>query len=237
MDRAVLDDLWERWNDGTVILNSPEIRVDPHPLYHRLRERAPIFDQTQFGEVIFTRWADCEAILRDARFSSNPKHQRSDVPLEERSFREQMAAGGEISTLLFLDPPDHTRIRGLVSKAFTPRTVERLRPHIEEISTSILDRAEDDGRLDVVGDLGYTLPVTVICELLGVPVDDREQFGPWSSDATRLLDGLIDDATLQAGLLALMQLVNYLNHLFDERRANPGADLISGSPAARRRGG
>src|SRR6201999_2785797 len=129
------------------------------------------------------------------------KHAVNDVPPEERSFRESVATETDASTLLFLDPPDHTRIRSLVSKAFTPRTIERMRPRIVEITNGILDEAAERGSLDVVADLGFVLPVTVICEMLGVPAEDRDQFGPWSSDASRLLDGDLDDATMQRGML------------------------------------
>lgn len=222
------DQLAERFVAGQLLFTEhPEVRRDPHPLYHRLRERSPMLHQPDLDEYLLTRWADCEAVLRDSRFSSNPAHQRQHRPLAERSFREQIAQAGGVSTLLFLDPPDHTRIRGLVSKAFTPRRIEALRPRIAEICTGLLDDASERGELDVVADLGYVLPVTVICELLGVPTEDRDQFGPWSSDASRLLDGMIDDATLQRGVLGLMQILNYLNHLFDERRSRPADDLIS----------
>jgi cytochrome P450 len=238
---AATDIDWDRLADrfvaGQLLLTEhPEVRRDPHPLYHRLRARSPILFQPDLDEFLLTGWADCEAVLRDVRFSSNPAHQRQTRPIEDRTFREQIAQAGDISTLLFLDPPDHTRIRGLVSKAFTPRRVEALRPRIAQICAGLLDDAAERGSLDVVADLGYVLPVTVICELLGVPTEDRDQFGPWSSDASRLLDGHIDDATLQRGVLGLMRIVNYLNHLFDERRARPSDDLISALLAAEESG-
>jgi cytochrome P450 len=231
-----LETLYEGVVAGELTLSSPELRRNPHPLYHLLRERQPIFGPSPTGELLLTRSADCEAVLREPRFSSNPNHQITEIPLPQRSFREQISASGDINSLLFLDPPDHTRIRGLVSKAFTPRRIEQLRPHIGEICDAILDEAAERGELDVVADLGYVLPVTVICELLGVPVADREQFGPWSAGASRLLDGDLDDETLQAGVVAIMSLLNYLNHLFDERRQHPGDDLISALIAAEEAG-
>lgn len=233
---ARIDELARQFVAGELMLSeNDEVRADPHPLYHRLR-RWPVMHQSGVDDFILTRWADCERVLRDPRFSSNPKHRVSDVPMEERTFREQVSGDDGVNTLLFLDPPDHTRIRQLVSKAFTPRTVERLRPRISEVCDGILDEAAERGSLDVVADLGYVLPVTVICELLGVPVEDRDQFGPWSSDASRLLDAFIDDATMQRGLVAFMMLLNYLNDLFDERRKQPGDDLISALLAAEEAG-
>ena len=234
-DAERIEHLARQFVAGELLLSeNVEVRTDPHPLYHHLRAGWPVM-HTPNDEFFLTRWEDCEQVLRDPRFSSNPNHLESSIPMEDRSFREQMT-GGEVNTLLFMDPPDHTRIRKLVSKAFTPRTVEQLRPRISEICDEILDEATERGSLDVVSDLGYVLPVTVICELLGVPLEDRDQFGPWSSDASRLLDNLIDDATMQRGVVAFMMLLNYLNGLFEERRRTPGDDLISALLAAEEEG-
>jgi cytochrome P450 len=138
-------------------------------------------------------------------------------------------------SMLMMDPPDHTRLRKLVSKAFTPRTVERLRPHVAELVQEMLDDVDPAG-FDLIAGLGYPLPVTVICELLGIPVEDRHLFGPWSSDASRMLDADLDQATIQRGLMAFMQLVNYLNGIFEERRAAPRDDLLSALLAAEEEG-
>src|SRR3546814_8125228 len=108
-------------------------------------------------------------------------------------------------TLLLMDPPDHTRLRKLVSKAFTPRTVERLRPHVAELAHAMLDTADPVG-FELIDTIGFPLPVTVICELLGIPAEDRHLFGPWSADASRMIDGEIDDATMQRGLMAFLQI-------------------------------
>jgi cytochrome P450 len=200
---------------------------DPWPTYDRMRVEAPIW-KNDLDEWVMTRHADCEAVLRDPRFSSNPVH-RDPPPI---MFSEVDISAVDAHTLLFMDPPDHTRVRGLVSKAFTPRSVERLRPRVQELVDGILDEAAERGSLDVVADLGYDLPVTVICELMGVPLADRTQFAGWSSDASRLLDGVMTDEELQAGVFAAMNFFAYFNELFDERRANPGDDLISGLLAA-----
>ncbi len=219
------------------VVRDPAVRADPHPTYHRVRAETPRLFFPDANEWLFTRWDDCEAVLRDPRFSSNPVHRVTDVPIEQRSPREQAAASGELTTLLFLDPPDHTRIRSLVSKAFTPRTVERLRPHIVDLCDAILDDAAQRGHLDVVSDLGYQLPVTVICELMGVPLADRDRFGPWASAASRLLDGdFLPEAELMAGMVAMMEFVQYFSDLFEVRRAEPGDDLVSALIAAEEEG-
>ena len=188
-----------------------------------MREVAPVCWEPDFGEWVLTRWADCQAVLRDPRFSSSSSH--SNVELQG-SFAMLQEGSGNI--LLFIDPPDHTRLRGLVSQAFTPRRVEAMRARVATIVSQLLDEVEVGGRsLELMADLAQPLPVVVICELLGVPVADRHQFGPWSSAASRLLDGDIDNDTMVQGMAAAAQLIVYFQALFDERKAHPADDLIS----------
>jgi cytochrome P450 len=193
---------------------------DPYPVYREARAAAPLLSVPEADEFISLHWADCERILRDPTFSSSVTHRRRVVE----------GAGGpmdmDIPVLLFMDPPDHTRVRRLVSHAFTPRTVEQLRPHVAELVDGMLDRVDPAG-FDLISSVAYPLPVTVICELLGVPVADQHLFGPWSHDVSRLLDGELDDAALAAGLAAFLHLVGYLTDLFAERRATPRDDLVS----------
>lgn len=211
-------------NDTEFQLVPPEEWPNPHPRYHRMREETPIMPVPEFDSVVLTRYDDCHRVLRDPLFSSNPANRRMKFEGNDlRSNVDQVDA----KVLLFLDPPDHTRLRRLVSKAFTPRTVERLRPHVAELVDGFLGDIAGGEPTDLMSTLAYPLPVTVICELLGVPVADRELFGPWSSDASRLLDGNIDEETANRGIVAMMQLLNYLNGLFDERRAAPRDDLVS----------
>jgi cytochrome P450 len=221
-----------------VELFTEEVRADPYPLYRRLREAGPyIRSAIDPDTYILLGYDDCLAVLRDVRWSSNPSHRTlpADVDPSELDMRT-LTAGSAGAPLLFIDPPDHTRLRKLVSKAFTPKRVERLRPHIQEIVDQILDEAADRGELDVVADLGYTVPVTVICELMGVPVEDRGMFGPWSSDASRLLDGMLEPEVTNAGLLGVMNIINYFNTLFEERRKAPRDDLVSALLAAEEEG-
>jgi cytochrome P450 len=197
---------------------------DPWPTYDRLRSEAPIW-RNPVGDLLLTRHADCEAVLRDARWSSNPVHDVNRPGGEgqlDTALRES-----DLHVLLMMDPPDHTRLRKLVSKAFTPRSVEQLRPRIVTLVDEILDQAAERGGLDVVADLGYELPVVVICEMLGVPLADRDQFAGWSSDATRLLDGMIEQEDIDKGVLAMLNFLAYFDALFDERRQHPGDDLVS----------
>ena len=203
----------------------PSRSADPYPFFHRLREVAPVCWEPVFSEWILTRWVDCQAILRDPRFSSNASH--SSVELQG-SFAMLQESTSNI--LLFIDPPDHTRLRGLVSQAFTPRRVEAMRARIETVVGQILDEVEArSGRsMELMADLAQPLPVIVICELLGVPLADHHRFGPWSSAASRLLDGDIDNETMVRGMASAAELITYFQTLFDERRSNPTDDLISG---------
>jgi len=212
-----------------------EQRADPFPAYRVLLEQAPVWWNEKFGEWVFSRYADCEAILRDPRWSSNPEHLEHRVELGAMDMRAAMR-DVDAGVLLFMDPPDHTRLRRLVSQAFTPRSVERLRPRIQELVDGILDEMASEGEVDLMSTLAYPLPVTVICEMLGVPVQDRALFGPWSSDASRLLDGDVDMEVANRGVLAVMQLINYLNDLFEERRRQPRDDLLSALIAAEEAG-
>ncbi len=206
---------------------------DPWPTYDRMRAEAPIW-QNSDGITLLTRFADCEAVLRDVRFSASKDHADPPRVLAEGDPRSLM--DGDAAPLIFLDPPDHTRLRKLVSKAFTPRTIERLRPRVQELVDGILDRAADEGGLDVVAELGYELPVIVICELLGVPLDDRPQFAGWSSDAARLLDDDLSPEVLNDGVAAAINFAVYFDGLFAARRRAPGDDLVSGLLAAEEQG-
>ncbi|MEY2459302.1 MAG: hypothetical protein QOG30_1132, partial [Acidimicrobiaceae bacterium] len=218
-------------NEGTTSLSledvfSPENRRDPHPLYHHLRTEQPVAPLPEGDGWILTRWADCEAVLRDPKWSSSPEHRPADST-GGPSISEDMSQVG-MKTLLFLDPPDHTRLRRLVSKAFTPRRIEQLRGHVADIMDELLAKVKPGEPFDVITTFAYPLPLIVICELMGVPLEDRHQFEGWSSDATRLLDGDIDEETMNKGIVAAMYFLNYFNGLFDQRRVEPRDDLLSG---------
>jgi hypothetical protein len=204
----------------------PAHRSNPFPVYAELRERSPLWWNDAFDEWVVTRYADCEAILRDHRWSSNPSHLPEQRALDAGDLRLAMREVG-VNILLFMDPPDHSRVRSLVSKAFTPRAVERMRPRVAEIVTELIGDVGPGETFDLMARLAAPLPVIVICELIGVPAADWHLFGPWSSDATRLLDGDIETDVANRGMVAVMQLLNYLNGLIDERRATPRDDMLS----------
>jgi cytochrome P450 len=214
---------------------APENRADPYPFYAWLRENEPIRHAVD-GSWIITRYADGAGLLRDPRFSPNPAWLREGA-VEGAEHHPVRQVG--TSLMMFLDPPDHTRLRGLVSKAFTPKVVEGMRATVQGLVDELLDRAGGQEEFDVVGDLGYALPVAVICDLLGVPPFERDLFRQLSSDASRLLDGgALDAESQQRGVVAGMQLFQYFTDLVEERRATAAerSDLLSAMIAAEEAG-
>ena len=207
---------------------------DPYPVYAALRENSPVH-RSPLGFWVFTRHADCLAMLRDKRASSDGRNINvSDFPaIRDREFITGTGAGGEMlaemAPFLFRDPPDHTRLRGLVQKAFTPRVVEGLRPRVEKICDELLDEALERGSCDLVSDFAHPLPVQIIVEMLGVPLQDLEQFKEWSDALARGLDPdfLLPPYAVQQRLNGILSFVQYFAGLIEQRRAQPGDDLLT----------
>lgn len=217
----------------------PRFRSDPYPSYKKLREKDPVHRSRLTGGVVLTRYADCETVLRDnRRFSSDDRKQPNYGKTIEQTIKQGIMTREEASergSMLRMDPPDHTRLRSLVSKAFTPRTVETLRPRIEQIVEEQLDAVAASGEMDVIRDLAYPLPVTVIAEMLGIPTEDRERFKHWSDEAIRSLGfGSTDDA--RRSMQASRDLRAYLEPVVEQRRREPREDLISALVAAEEQG-
>ena len=203
----------------------PVTHADPYPAYRQLRERYPVH-QPFPGVWILTRYRDYTALVRDPRGSSDRR--KSDMYEAFLQSLPQPFEPDELQpSLLFLDPPDHDRLRILVSKAFTPRVVESLRPRVEELVATLLDEASERGEMDVVTDLAYPLPVTVICDMLAVPEKDRDALRRWSLDLTHTIDPIIPPDALARAQQSDKEFRAYLAELIAERRRNPGQDLLS----------
>ncbi|HLH68655.1 MAG TPA: cytochrome P450 [Candidatus Dormibacteraeota bacterium] len=196
------------------------LQHDPYPFYEQLRSAGPVVWATSLGRWLVTGHAEVVEVLRDERFSADRRRWEGFAPVIEPG-RE----GGR--SMLVADPPDHTRLRTLVQKAFTPRMVERLRPRIETLVEEALNAAGERGGMDLVADLAYPLPVTVIAELLGVPVEDRAAFRRWSDALVGALDPVAPANRRGAVLAARDALHAYLRQVIAERRADPRDDLIS----------
>ncbi|MFG3014101.1 cytochrome P450 [Streptomyces cinerochromogenes] len=202
----------------------PAFVADPFPLYRRLREDGPVRRAVLAGGLdawLVTRYEDGLAALSDPRLSSDVRDASDPRLIQQlpRFERESM-----MSNMLRSDPPDHTRLRRLVSKAFTARRVAELGPRIQEITDRLLDAVAPAGRADLVADLALPLPVTVICELLGVPVDDRHAFQRWTDAMLVRGEGLPDPAAVDE---AWQRMHAYVTAHLDAKRAHPGDDLLS----------
>jgi cytochrome P450 len=214
-------------------LRDPATKADPYPYYRELRERGPLLETT-FGDRLLTSHADCFQALRDARFSSNDQHKPGWENIAEmvRQIGYEDLLGLMTRIMLFADPPDHTRLRRLVSKAFTPKAIEEMRPRIASIVDGILDDADARGEIEVVDDLAFRLPVTVISEMLGVPFEDHDQLRVWTSAAVAALDPNDNVADLLPAAEALRAMRAYFDELVARRRGAPGDDLLSAMLAA-----
>jgi cytochrome P450 len=211
----------------------PGFRVDPYPVYRRLLAEDPVHE-TPFGRV-FSRYEDCVAVLKDHR------HWSSDIRnAAQPGFEPPMGDFLDVAgrPFLFLDPPDHTRLRRLVSKAFTPRVVETLRPRIQQIVDELLDAVAEKGSFEVIEDLAYPVPVVVISEMLGVPPGDHETFRGWSRELAQALDPnpFIDAETVRRRLAAIESFDEYFRRLIAERKKEPRDDLLSALIAAEEEG-
>lgn len=194
--------------------SDPAFRRDPYTTYDQLRAAAPLFFWEAGNTWFLTRWEDCNALLRDNRLGNNP------VGVD----------------MLFQNPPDHTRMRSLMQKAFTPRMIEQQRQPIQARTDALLDCVQDQGQLDVIADLAYPLPVGVIAALLGVPVADHVLFHEWSKALVDSLDLAHDPARAAAIAAADSGFRDYFDQLIRARRAAPREDLLSALIAAEEAG-
>ena len=200
-----------------------------YPFHHRLRSEDPVHWSNTLDSWILTRYADVLPALSDARLSANR------MPVFMNALPEPMrirhASLGKHFSLFFanLDPPEHTRFRGLVSQSFTPKMVKALAPMIQKIVEGLLDELAGKGEMDAIRDFAYPIPATVIAEMLGIPPADRLNFGQWSRDLTNFLGA--SKATLQEvadqAQRSLQRLTEYFQGLIEQRRGNPQQDLIS----------
>jgi len=218
---------------GLSDLLRPDVLANPYPLFQRLRSEDPVHNDPGGRGWIVSRYEDVEKVLGDKRFSA----QRM-LSAQEREGISGAVLNALARQMLFMDPPDHTRLRSLFTKAFTPSRMEALKPQVGEMVTELLDRADQAGRqMDFIQDFAIPLPVTVIAQLLGVPVTDRDRVREWSVALGRLLGGREltpqESAESQRGV---MQFVKYFSDLIAERRSSPAPDMISGLIEVEERG-
>src|SRR5471030_311870 len=203
----------------------PAFIADPYPFYHRLRETAPVF-KTPMGFWLLSRYDDIAASLRDRRFG---KDFAGNIQRKYGADRMKEPAIANLShTMLVVDPPDHTRLRGLVTKAFTARRVADMRVRIRKLVDEQLDRVADKGEMDVIRDIAHRLPVIVICDMLGIPEDHRAAFLVGSNVSGRILDPVpMSQEELQQANVGTGMANAYFDQLCDLRRRDPQDDLTT----------
>jgi cytochrome P450 len=210
----------------------PSFAEDPYPQWQRLREHAPVH-QTSIGFWVLTRYDDVLRFVRDPALSVEDRNARPG-PLEELA-RQVLGDDHEergSHAMLNLDAPDHTRLRKLVSKAFTPKVIERLRPRIQQLVDEALDRVASTGEMELIGDLAFPLPFAVISEMLGMPEADSAQLREWSGTLVRSLEPLVDPDLIRAIAEAGDRMRDFTAEAITWKRRQPGDDLLSALIAA-----
>lgn len=210
---------------GPYSLGSANAIADPYPLYHAIRSCSPVYYDLQLERWLITGYREVESVLRDARFSSKgaarlsrPEQQGNHSALSQNLARNMIRN----------DPPEHTRLRNHVNRAFTPRLVEHLKPQIQALTDSLLDRVQSSGEMEVRADLAYPLPIAVISALLGVDLEMADQLRHWTDTLSNLLGDPKPTAEMfEAANRSVIGRDEYILGVADQRRSQPRNDLIS----------
>ncbi|MDZ8261970.1 cytochrome P450 [Nostoc sp. ChiQUE01b] len=219
----------------------PEFRANPYPIYHRFRSESPIHRINNFtgDEWLVTRYEYVKAVLNDLHFCIDDLPER----LKQKSF--YLKQHGEFeglrqtisSWLFFLNPPDHTRLRGIVGKAFSPGVVEDMRPQIQKIVDELIDSVQEDGVMDIIHSLACPLPATVTAMMLGMPTQERNKLIQWAHDLFRVFDQPLSLEVYKHLNQVSLEFKEFLSTLIKEREKSPKQDLLSHLIAAKNQGG
>jgi len=207
----------------------PGFVADPYPAYERLREAGPILYDEATDHWLVSRFADVDALLRDRRLGRTYHHLATHAEMGRPEEPEWHAPFWRLirSGILDMEPPDHTRVRRLVAKAFTPRRVEALRPRVQATMDRLADDLAGAGEADLMTQVAEPLPVEVIAELLGIPQVDRHLLRPWSADICLMHELTPSEEFARRAVQASVEFADYLRDLSRERRRTPAGDLIS----------
>jgi pimeloyl-[acyl-carrier protein] synthase len=220
------------------VLLTPEFLADPYAVYHQMRSEAPVYWSERFKAWMLTRYADVKSTLHDPRMRSRERIGAILSQLPESARAEMKPLSDHLTKwVAFTDPPDHTRLRTLVDKAFTPRMIANLRRPIQSIVDELLVQVAHAGRMDVVQDFSFPLPATVISSMLGIPRADHGRFKKWSGDIANFVSagGINIDVARQAQQ-SVIELADYFQGIIRDRRQTPQDDLISRLVAAEEQG-
>lgn len=206
---------------------SKEFLANPYATFAKMREEAPVLWSDKGKYWLVSRYDDVNAVLRDLHYEKGFNRWKTFDPILKLfpHLAEQLNFRGK--SMLNQNPPDHTRLRSLVNKAFTPAMVNDMRQHIQEIADGLLDAVADKGQMDLIADFAFVLPVTVIAEMLGIPPADRDKFKDWSHGLTEALEPSAAAPKLLHAAQCNKELTAYLKPLVEERRKTPKDDLIS----------
>ncbi len=210
----------------------PEFRKNPHPFYDRLRTEEPVH-RTPLGFVVLTRYEDVVNTLRNNDFSRDIEVNANLPESPTRKFRRENERS---KSMLNLDPPDHTRLRRLVSKSFTPSAIEKLRPKIQQLVDDALAKAKKTGHLELVEELAFPVPFQVISDLLAMPTERGEELREWSQIITATLEPTTGVEELEKGQQAIAKMRPYLEEIIQHRRRNMGDDMLSSLIAVEEQG-
>ena len=204
----------------------PAFRANPYPAYARLRAEDPVH-VSPFGFTVLTRYEDVARTLRGNEFARDieahtPEPTDPGRLARRESFRRRVEEGQASKTILNLDPPDHTRLRRLVSLAFTPSSIERLRPRVQQLVDDVLDTAAERGSMELVDELAFPVPFQVISDLLDLPTDHTDEIRDWSQALTASLEPTSTEETFIAAEEAGRQLGSYLGEVIEHRRHHLG---------------
>ena len=207
----------------------PTFFNNPYPAYHAIRAALPVFKWEEYGYWCFARHEDVNALLRDRRFGRQILHvaSREELGWEETPLHLKPFYAFEKHSLLELEPPVHSRLRGLVNRSFLSRQVERLRPAITSLSNGLIDRFEAKGEAEIIADFATPIPVIVICDLLGVPSDMARQLLSWSHDMVAMYQARRDRATEDQAVKATVEFSDFMRGYIAKRRKDPREDLLS----------
>lgn len=209
-------------------LFTPEFLAGPAATYAELRAEGPAYFSPTRLRWFLLDYSDVKSVLRDPRWSS--QRMTTTIGVRAAAMQAELSAFADVASrlLIFTDPPDHTRLRGLVSAAFTPKMVERMRDRIISLVGDLLDRVAPDGGMDLIADLAYSLPTAVILDILGMPGADRDRFKAWTTDIAGLLgNATLDEEADRRGQTATLEAVEWFDAMRRYLRRCPRDDLLS----------
>lgn len=204
----------------------PAFRANPYPFYDKLRAQAPVY-LTPLNTIVLSRYDDVAHTLRSNDFSRDVE-KNANLPMTPTSIRKRSRRADEAGkSILNLDPPDHTRLRRLVSKAFTPSAIEQLRPRIQQLVDDVFDVAQERGSMELIDELAFPVPFQVISDMLDMPTERAIELREWSQHLTASLEPTATDADLDRADIALENMVPYLISITEHRRHHLGPDMLS----------